>query len=618
MPFGLRPASNVGLGPCGGIAADTFRPINPSDFLASTNPTLSTPAAKRASSCQRAVVVIVAIVVTLAVAAAIGPQGAGLVASKITALSIGSFVGSVASQGVAVAMGMQDKINWRSAVVSALAAGATAGVGSGNVGSLMLQSAVNNVTSQGIAMLFGVQDRFDWRSVAVAAFTTGISEGLKLNGAIANGVSGVTNSAFAADFFKNAAQNTLRQGLRIAVDGKGKMDWAMVAADSFGNALGNSIVADMEDQKEIRVANNARKAMEAEASSMWPHAKVTKVAYQVETVPGTVSTLTEELAKLGAINMQATELAKMLNDPVQRDVMAQQLGGADKLAQFERAYQDNLKSEDSYLSYESADLGMQQKVAAMKESLSAFKISRVSDQDITAGGLDINVFRYEESGFYAALYHNGGDDSYTVAFRGTEFSLNDIQTDVLNALGYETEQFRQAADLAQMLSLDTEFSRGLSFTGHSLGGGLATLAAARTRLSANTFNAASVHPGVAARLDAPLQGIDNRVRAFSLDGDIVSGLQDNPLLDVVAGVLTPLKWVGGLLSGQPTLELGYLPQAAGERIVLPGWRNNQWVSSWGSQLMNSFGLHSNQTFLQSFYQMFRGAPAPQGAYGSGP
>jgi pimeloyl-ACP methyl ester carboxylesterase len=78
--------------------------------------------------------------------------------------------------------------------------------------------------------------------------------------------------------------------------------------------------------------------------------------------------------------------------------------------------------------------------------------------------------------------------------------------------------------------------REITFVGHSLGGGLATAAAAATGMRALTFNAAGVHPRTVARFGASLKGIDNLVDAFRVNGEFLSTLQDSLFL---AGYLMP-------------------------------------------------------------------------------
>lgn len=91
------------------------------------------------------------------------------------------------------------------------------------------------------------------------------------------------------------------------------------------------------------------------------------------------------------------------------------------------------------------------------------------------------------NGFYGALYVNDARE-YVVAFRGTEF-VDGFGDDVLGddvdlALGRMPPQALNAIAFA-----DKHSDLKPTLTGHSLGGGLAIIAAARFGLPAVTFNA---------------------------------------------------------------------------------------------------------------------------------
>jgi len=67
----------------------------------------------------------------------------------------------------------------------------------------------------------------------------------------------------------------------------------------------------------------------------------------------------------------------------------------------------------------------------------------------------------------------------------------------------------------------------LRFVGHSLGGGMATAAAAIHQRRATTFNAAGVHPWTVHAHNATLNNIDHLVDAYRVQGEILSTLQDS-------------------------------------------------------------------------------------------
>jgi hypothetical protein len=95
------------------------------------------------------------------------------------------------------------------------------------------------------------------------------------------------------------------------------------------------------------------------------------------------------------------------------------------------------------------------------------------------------------------------------------------------AVGLETDYYNRAMDLADHLNrthLDFELA------GHSLGGGLASAAAAVTGMPATTFNAAGLHPNTAARYAGrhalPVYDVSERINAYYVQGELLNdGLQ---------------------------------------------------------------------------------------------
>jgi RHS repeat-associated protein len=96
-----------------------------------------------------------------------------------------------------------------------------------------------------------------------------------------------------------------------------------------------------------------------------------------------------------------------------------------------------------------------------------------------------------KSGFKAKLYQKtiNGELEYTLAFAGTEPSWKDRWADVKQGVGL-SKQYDDAVKLATLL---TKKLRGnLTYVGHSLGGGLASLAALTTGNKALTYNSAAL------------------------------------------------------------------------------------------------------------------------------
>lgn len=182
------------------------------------------------------------------------------------------------------------------------------------------------------------------------------------------------------------------------------------------------------------------------------------------------------------------------------------------------------------------------------------------------------------SGFHSAIYEDG-DGNKVVAFRGTEMtSLKDWKTNGAQGSGMETDQYNSAMKLANDIK-DSEGGGDVRFTGHSLGGGLASSANAVTGNKTTTFNAAGLHPNTSR--NGPIsvspemaEANAGNIDAYYNEHDILNGMQDNRHwllggLTVGAALLTPL------VGPKPAILLGSLwatgamSKAAGNRHELP-------------------------------------------------
>lgn len=164
----------------------------------------------------------------------------------------------------------------------------------------------------------------------------------------------------------------------------------------------------------------------------------------------------------------------------------------------------------------------------------------------------------ENSSIHAELFVKDGQ--YVLAFRGTRPSESqDVVNDVEQGLGLNSEAYEKAIKLARILAFYTD--RNLSFTGHSLGGGLASAAAVATGLSATTFNAAGLD--VSSIKDR--SSTRSRVDAYYVEGEPLSAIQDSTVasLPFVASAVASIA-TGQNIPGRTTLPLAY-----GTRHELP-------------------------------------------------
>ncbi len=125
---------------------------------------------------------------------------------------------------------------------------------------------------------------------------------------------------------------------------------------------------------------------------------------------------------------------------------------------------------------------------------------------------NIDAFR---SGFKAGIYEKDGE--YVIAFAGTDGLLapGDWANNFANGLGLPTVQYTLAGKIA---AAAVEKYPGVTFVGHSLGGGLAQYAALKTSNNAVVFNAAGSPYSKFWRPE-----IGDRLIAFNNAGDLAAG-----------------------------------------------------------------------------------------------
>lgn len=176
-----------------------------------------------------------------------------------------------------------------------------------------------------------------------------------------------------------------------------------------------------------------------------------------------------------------------------------------------------------------------------------------TEDEIRALGLDPAQFTDDSSGLQSSLYRTP-DGGYVLAFRGSDADeLSDWVDNGLQGAGLPARQYTQAMELAAQVNAAT--GGDVTFTGHSLGGGLAAAAAMATGQPAVTFDAAGVHEhtaeaAAALRADGSTgasvmaETSEGQIRAYSTSTDILTTQQQSG----------PLA--------------GLLPDAPGTQIVL--------------------------------------------------
>ncbi|MBJ7308998.1 LysM peptidoglycan-binding domain-containing protein, partial [Rugamonas sp. CCM 8940] len=242
-------------------------------LVGSTAPNLPPPPPDK-PNCIMLIIVVVAVVVAAIVAPYALTAASGLVGGGATALTASTpglmlagamtgAVASVASQVVAVAAGVQDKLDWKGVAMAAV--GGAVGAGFNAVTSnAFVSAAASSVVTQGIQVMTGMQQTFSWAGVARAAVSAGVQSGVgegDFGGAWAR--DGATEQ-FGMGFVRGGLAG-LAGSLTTDLLIPGKQDWIGIGigalggglagglaqqraynasrsdADAFGNALGQSL-----------------------------------------------------------------------------------------------------------------------------------------------------------------------------------------------------------------------------------------------------------------------------------------------------------------------------------------------------------------------------------------
>ena len=139
-----------------------------------------------------------------------------------------------------------------------------------------------------------------------------------------------------------------------------------------------------------------------------------------------------------------------------------------------------------------------------------------------------------DSGLRAAVYANA-DGQVVLAYAGTNDFPDVVGADAGQAFGIDSAQYNQAITLAK--EAKAAFGDNVVFTGHSLGGGLASAASLATGNAAVTFNAAGLSNDTLRGLgfnphDARELGESGQIRRYNIDGDpLTTAQQDVGILE---------------------------------------------------------------------------------------
>ncbi|MEN5117556.1 Mbeg1-like protein [Luteimonas sp. TWI662] len=158
---------------------------------------------------------------------------------------------------------------------------------------------------------------------------------------------------------------------------------------------------------------------------------------------------------------------------------------------------------------------------------------------------------------FRAEVYTDGQGNYVLSYRGTAEGGADWDNNFRQGLGYETRDgdkfgvtaVNTAREFARVFGDDRAEPSNLAITGHSQGGGLASVGALASGVPAVTFDASGIHPNTLDRIGIDPQAARDtaeggQIRAYSLSSDALTNAQDS--------------WATGLLA----------PDALGTQIVV--------------------------------------------------
>jgi len=148
--------------------------------------------------------------------------------------------------------------------------------------------------------------------------------------------------------------------------------------------------------------------------------------------------------------------------------------------------------------------------------------------DVPPQALDLDNDDIDNDEFDARIFQHPVSGEYVVVFRGTD-DPQDVLDDLGQFNGEASDQYEQASSLGNRLNVRWP-NLDISFSGHSLGGGLATTAALASGRRATVFNAAALHVETAEQLQLYIGGAAGLVDNLTVDGEIVTTIQDTSRL----------------------------------------------------------------------------------------
>ena len=210
--------------------SQTFRPYDPNQTLGDVSPTQVKPP-KSGGGCGP-IGQMLMVVIAVAVAAIVAPYIAGALASSTgagmgLATATGVATGSTAAGGAVAATTTTYALTAAGTFVAGAAAGAAA-----------------SIASQAFGMAMGIQDKLDWKGVGLAALSGSLGK-LSFASRFGQFVSRSTGSGLAGDLARGALSSAVTQGVGVATGLQHKFNWASVAVSAISAGFGTYLPDNM-------------------------------------------------------------------------------------------------------------------------------------------------------------------------------------------------------------------------------------------------------------------------------------------------------------------------------------------------------------------------------------
>lgn len=209
-----------------------------------------------------------------------------------------------------------------------------------------------------------------------------------------------------------------------------------------------------------------------------------------------------------------------------------------------------------------------------------------------------------KSGFNSEIYYDKDRGEYVVAIRGTELTkLGDLTADVSFAMLATSAQHDIAYNLAQVIKDSGIPLDKIKITGHSLGGGLASIVGLITGCETYIYNPAHISLGAAEHYKLDLSQQDNIHTYTAAPNELVRGLE-TAANSVVAGARSAANedYLSRSISikesfidkenlRKKAMECG-LPKEKLESVIFASSANTAYLNLGSQEYIKGVGIHS--------------------------